>query len=70
MNARVWNIARTQSQIDTYKTITSLDKIDTTTGLLAWYPLQSDTKDLISNTNLTGGAMTFTQNNFDWNIIT
>lgn len=70
MNVRVWNIARTQSQIDKYKTKTSLNNIDTTTGLIAWYPLQSDTKDLISNTSLTGGTMTFTPNNFDWTITT
>jgi len=68
MNVRVWNIARTQSQIDKYKTKTSLNNIDTTTGLIAWYPLQSDTKDLISNTSLTGGTMTFTSNTFDWTV--
>lgn len=69
MNVRIWNVARTRDQINNYKNITILNQIDTTTGLIVWYPLQTDTKDLITNTYLGGGNMVFTPNIFDWEII-
>ena len=62
MNVRIWNVARTQTQIKNYMNIIDKNSIDTITGLIVWYPLQSDTKDLITNTYLTGSNMTFTQN--------
>ena len=65
MNLRIWNIPRTQTQLQMYNQITSIDNIDSVSGLLTWYPLIADTKDLISNTYLTGATMLFTQNNFN-----
>ena len=53
-------MARSMDQINTYKNITSINKIDTTFGLIAWYPLQSDTKDLITDTYLTQDTLLFT----------
>lgn len=68
MNIRIWNIARTQTQIQNYRNITNLSDIDTINGLIIWYPLISDTKDLITNNYLSGNNMIFTPNIFDWNI--
>ena len=38
-NARVWSVARTAAQLETYSKGTEEDDIDTTVGLVAWWPL-------------------------------
>ena len=62
MNLRIWNIARTQSQIINNRFVINKSQLDSIDGLLHWFPLISDSKDLISNN------LIFSTNVFDWNI--
>ena len=58
-NVRIWSIVRTAQQIENYSKIITENNMDTTTGILAWWPLTQDLNGVAGTVPLTGSNPTF-----------
>jgi hypothetical protein len=57
-NLRIWDHARAEKDLYDYSAVTNPELMDTK-GLVHWWPLTSDTKDLITETKLVGPAVRY-----------
>jgi hypothetical protein len=53
-NVRIWEFAREQADILEYSAVTNPDLMDTEAGLVHWWPLTGDTKDVMTGSSLQG----------------